>query len=121
MESNLKELYVIVLCGCEGIDSLVYATLDKEDAVNAIKTLKNDITKAIEHQNKVFEEFGSEENEQWNTVWDRMYFNKEITNKEHDDACFKDPDAYCIRKWNGIEFSCVCSELGCSPSKPWLM
>ena len=117
----MKELYVIVRCGYEGIEKLVYPTLSQDDAVNKIKELRKNITDAIEHKNKVLEEFGTGIDENLDTIWDKMLFDKKITYEEYENSNHINPDSYCIRKWSGNEFYCACKELDVEPSEPWLM
>ena len=50
-----------------------------------------------------------------------MYFENTISHEEYENSNHINPDSYCIRKWNGEKFSCVCKELDVEPSQPWLM
>ena len=116
-----NEYYLIIECGCEGIEQLVYPTNNGIDAKNKLKSIREDIAKAKEHMKKVLKEFGEEKDDCFEDAWDKLYYDKKITAEEHDMGCFKNPDAYCIQKWDGKNFICVCGELDCEPSKPWFM
>lgn len=116
----MNEIFIIIQCGHEGIEKLLFATTDKNEAINKVNELKSKILIAIEHKNKILDEFGREEDENCNTYYDRMCMNQEISFEEYDNATFQDPNAYCIQKWDGKEFSCVCNELNCAPDKAWL-
>ena len=55
--------------------------------------------------------------EQFQDAWDRMSIYKkeggtrEITHQEWQMGKYGDPNAYCIQKWDGNKFECVCKEL----------
>jgi len=70
---------------------------------------------------KIIYEFGEEEDENYNTHYDRMYLAKEITHEEYSMAKYDKPDAFCAQKWDGKSFGCACKELNCEPDETWLM
>lgn len=115
----IKEAYLVIEQGYEGIQGLLYLTLNAEEARDKVMELKNSIIKAKEHKAKVLEEFGSEQDENYYTEWDRMCIVHEtIQFEEYDKAEYKNPDDYCVVKWDGTEFSgCRCTEVGCPPSE----
>lgn len=121
MNSDLKEVFVVIRCGYEGIEKLVFATAYGGDAKSKVLELRNDIIKARKHREEVLKEFGDQEDEDLNTIWERMYFDKKISDEEFENSKYREPDSYCVQKWNGNKFSCVCKELGCEPDKSWLM
>lgn len=116
-----SEIFVVIRCGYEGIESLVYACVDEKYASEKVKSLRQDILDARNHREEVLKEFGDQEDENLCDAWDRMYFDKKISGKEHEDSKYREPDSYCVQKWDGKVFSCVCKELGCEPEKSWLM
>lgn len=116
-----SEIFVVIVCGYEGIEKLVFATAYSVAAANKVSELRNDIIQARKHRDEVLKEFGDQEDENLCDAWDRMYFDKKITEKEHSDSKYREPDSYCVQKWDGNKFSCVCKELGCEPEKSWLM
>ena len=119
----MEEIFVIIQCGYEGIDKLVYATLNSTDAINKINELKQNILAAREHRKQVIAELGGDLNDSVNTDtdWDKLLYDNKITRQEYEDACCNDPDQYCIQKWDGETFKCVCQESNCPPSEMWLM
>jgi len=116
----LTEIFVVIKCGYEGIEGLIYATNDASDAVNKVKTLRQEILKAKERMNKILAEHGNEEDENYDNYYDKMLKNKEIEWDEYVKAKYENINAYCVQKWDGKKFSCVCNELGCEPSETWL-
>jgi len=117
----LPTVYVVIKCGYEGIEQLVYATLNAEEVTEKVKTLRDEILSAKSRMNKINEEFGEEEDEDYNTHYDRMQISGEITWEEYSMAKYSNPNAYCAQKWNGKSFGCACKELNCEPDEMWLM
>jgi hypothetical protein len=120
MTNTTSNIFVVIRCGYEGIEKLIYASADGKDASLMVKNLRQDIFNAREHRKKVFEEFGEGVDEEYNDVWDKMYCDKKITEKEWNDS-HTEPDSYCVQKWDGQNFSCACKELDCEPENTWLM
>lgn len=119
---KLTELYVIIQCGYEGIEHLTYATLDKDDAIAKINELRERIVKAKEHRKEVLgENYNEDDFLNDDDAWTLMYYDKKITHEEFNDSLYVESDSYCIQKWDGEKFACVCAELKCSPGKTWYM
>jgi len=95
------EAYLVIETGYEGIESLCWLTVNKEEA----------ITKREEMIDKKFQE----RKEMWEE-WNKDPELKEINHpmKKREDIA----DFFCIQKWDGEEFDCVCRELGVKVSKP---
>ena len=117
----LPTVFVVIKCGYEGIEGLIYATLNADDATQKVKTLRDEILSAKSRMNKINEEFGEDEDEDYTTHYDRMQMNGEITEEEYSMAKYDKPDAFCVQKWDGKSFGCACKELGCEPDEVWLM
>lgn len=124
-KTSTSDFFVVIRCGYEGIEKLVYASADGKDASLKVKNLRQDILNAREHRKKVLEEYGEGVdgncNDIWDKdIWDKMYCDKKITEKEWNDS-HTEPDSYCVQKWDGQQFSCTCKELDCEPENTWLM
>lgn len=119
--SMLPAVFVVIQCGYEGIEGLVYASAEGSNASAKVKTLRAEILNARERMKKILAEHGEEEDEDFNTYYDRMLHKKEIEWEEYNNAKYREPDAYCVQKWDGQKFSCVCKELDCEPEKVWFM
>jgi hypothetical protein len=117
----LPAVFVVIQCGHEGIEGLIYASAEGSDASAKVKTLRAEILNARERMKKILAEHGEDEDEDFNTYYDRMLHKKEIEWEEYNNAKYREPDAYCVQKWGGQKFSCVCKELDCEPEKSWLM
>lgn len=117
----LPAVFVVIQCGHEGIEGLIYASEVGSDASAKVKTLRAEILNARERMKKILAEHGEEMDEDFNTYYDRMLHKKEIEWEEYNNAKYREPDAYCVQKWDGKKFSCVCKELDCEPEKAWLM
>lgn len=120
---NLKimEVFVVIQCGYEGIEGLIYATADGEEASAKVKSLREKILQAQERMKAILAEHGEEEDDEFRNYYDRMLEKDEITWEEYDNAKYNNPDSYCVQKWDGEQFKCVCKELDCEPNKMWLM
>ena len=53
-------------------------------------------------------------------VWDKMYADGEL-NKNYYKNSKKNPDSYCVQKFDGERFDCACDELKCNPTQSWIM
>lgn len=120
-QEKSKTSFLIIECGCEGIEGLLYSTSDEKEASEKIQLLKSKIIKAKEHRDNVLKEFGTDEDEEFQDAWDRMMMDKTIDYEEFSNAKYKDENSYCAQKWDGEKFSCVCQELGCAPNQTWYM
>lgn len=106
----LPAVYVVIKCGYEEIDGLIYATTDGEKAAAKVKFLRADISAAKLEMDKVGEE-----------KWKEMYDNDELDYGKYSMAKFEKEDAYCMQKFDGQRFDCCCKEFGVEPSETWLM
>ena len=93
----MKEAYLIIQTGYEGIEQLNYLT--------SLPTL------AIKRLEQIYEEIDN------NSERDPDGWREEnnFIAKRH--QIQKDKDFYCIQKWNGKKFDCACHLLGVEPSK----
>jgi hypothetical protein len=96
----VKEYYLIIRHGYEGIQEIVYPTDNKDDVILKFNSILENIKIARE-------KYGNYESED---LID-MLLKKEITNKDIDYAKHNNPEDYCIYKWNGEKFGCACEEL----------
>jgi len=90
-----SEFYAVVVCGGEGLDELKYVTLDAEKAVSKLHKFRAKINCAKQRMGEILIEHGFHEDSEFNTHYDRMYFNDEISWEEYSMAKYQDPDAYC--------------------------
>ena len=44
-----------------------------------------------------------------------------IMNKNYYKNSKKNPDSYCVQKFDGERFDCACDELKCNPTQSWIM
>jgi hypothetical protein len=92
----MREAYLIIQTGYEGIESLDFLTTKSALAIQKL----GHIHEKIENDNERDPEWCLDENN--------------FIAKLHSIQGKK--DFYCIQKWNGKKFDCVCSKLGISPS-----
>lgn len=104
----MKEAYLIIKTGFEGIEKLCYLTKNKEEAIRNFKRIKEEEIKEIEKDRKVMNEYWRKEKKL------EMIKEEKLTQEEIQ----KIEDFFCIQKWDGKEFSCACEELGVPPSEP---
>jgi hypothetical protein len=113
------EIYTIIYVGYEGIDDLIYSTINKEDVILKIKSLKEF---ASEKKNK-YNEFVKENSDKTQEEIDDLIDNLIGINNERfmELTDFTDPDRYCVMVFkesiddNG--YTCCCEQLGVNPSK----
>ena len=116
----MKEQFLIIKCGYEGIENLCHLTDDPKDAKNKILSLRKDIT---DKQNEV-KDLGIDidlDGDYWELSEKvaNLYVDEKISREVY--QSFSDnPDQYCVQKWNGKEFECCCKELGVEASETWL-
>lgn len=101
----MKEGFLIIQCGYEGIESLKFLTDKSDDALAELKLIYKDIDERNELRSK--------------------YTEDEIYKLEDDDlydkiAHIEDKNAFCIQRWNGKTFECHCKELGIENKNIWL-
>ncbi len=121
---RMMESYIVIKCGHEGIEKLLYHTGSSQDAVNKVMELRKHISEAKEHRKQVYEASGivpDEDGYYIDDPWAKQLEDKLITSEEYFDAQYGEPDSYCVQKWDGKIFSCACKDLGCEPSEGWLM
>jgi len=84
---GINEPFLIIKVGFEGIDKLAWLAGNPDEAIKEReKAIKRDIAQANKDC-KI-------------TKTKRVFTDKEIS------------DRYCIQKWNGKKFNCVCKDLG---------
>lgn len=84
---GMNEPFLIIKVGFEGIDKLAWLTGNPDDAIKEReKAIKREIAQANKDCKK--------------TKVRRIFTDKEIS------------DRFCIQKWNGKKFNCVCKDLG---------
>jgi hypothetical protein len=125
-------LYLVIRCGYEGIDELVFPTLDAKEASEKVLEIRKKIVELQKRRIEVLERFGKCDDGQYKVdelfqdAWDRMGLpqkeggTREITSEEWYMGRYANPDAYCVRKWDGSKFECVCQELKVEPSEHWV-
>lgn len=106
----MESLYLIIECGHEGIESILFPTQDPEEAKEKVIFLRKSIIEAKAKRHS----FGEDK-------WKEMMNADEITWEEYERGEYGKADSYCAQKWNGQKFVCCCPELGVEPSEPWLM
>lgn len=114
-------IYVVIKAGHEGIEGLLYADTNKLNAIEKVQKLRQVIMHDKAKREAVLQEFGSEEDDDYEDEWDRMLNEGKIEWDEYSNGKYEDPDAICLQMWDGKEFKCVCAELDVAPSKNWLM
>ena len=103
----MKEAYLIIETGYEGIESLLWLTETKEAAIEKVKEFREKaITDKIQ-QRKDMNKFWRKENKP------KLCEPEELTDEEKQNL----QDFICVQKWNGKKFACVCGDLGVKPSK----
>lgn len=111
-QQDKKNINVIVYCGYEGIEELVFASNNEEEIVNKMMELKS---KAISNKTEA-DKYTSEQKYEMLMSEDEAMIKKFTkTFNLHDD-----PDRYCVMTFNDGKFACSCKELGVSPEKPWI-
>ena len=107
-----KNIHVIVYCGYEGIDELVFASVDVEDVKRKIKELRTaaDLqkTEAAKYTEDQEEEMEESEDPEVLKEYSRIFLGK------------KDANRYCVMTYDGKSFECTCNELDVSPDDVWL-
>jgi hypothetical protein len=107
-----KNIHVIVYCGYEGIDELVFATVDGEEAKQKIKELRlaadNRAVEAAKYTDDEQEEMLESEDPEVRREYHRIFSGQ------------KDSDRYCVMTYDGTSFECTCNELDVPPKEAWL-
>lgn len=114
-----KSINVIIYCGYEGIEELVFASDDEEETRKKIMELKEEAKLAAVEASKYSED---QKYEMMNSLLDgddeESMKRSEEYNKIFNSR--QDPDRYCVMTYDGKEFKCNCNELGVSPKETWL-
>jgi hypothetical protein len=95
----MNEAYLIIQTGYEGIESLDFLTVKADLAIEKLKQIHTQI--------EVENERGSDTH-YWSDTNNFIQMLHRIQGLK---------DFYCIQKWDGENFDCVCSKLGQGPSK----
>lgn len=94
----MKEFYLIIKTGCEGIERIAYPAETAKEAVRKFKeTREKDYQKERAFEKKMMKECKEK---------GRLYHTRQRVY-----------DYWCIMKWDGKNFECVCNQLGVSPSQ----
>ena len=115
---TMKEQFLIIKCGYEGIEDLCYLTNDSKDVIYKILSLRKDIQ---DNRDKVKDFDIDLDGDEWEVKEkiSELYVDEKISYEVY--SSFSDnPDQYCVQKWNGKEFNCCCKELGVEASETWL-
>jgi hypothetical protein len=103
----MKETYLIIETGCEGIESLLWLAETKEEAIEKVKDYREKIIEEkIQHRKKMNEWWRKENSPE-------LCESEELTDEEKQNL----RDFICVQKWNGKRFACACGELHVNPSK----
>lgn len=106
-----KNIHVIIYCGFEGIEELIFASTNEQEAINKLIELRT-------AANEIKEESSQYTEDQKDEMLDSE--DPETKAKARRILFGKDPDAYCIMSFDGDKFKCSCQELGVAPNKSWL-
>ena len=116
----MSEIYVVVECGYEGIEKLLYASPDKEAAAKYVHDKRAKVLELRERRKGVLAAAGQSESEDLDEdAWDKALFEKQITHEEWKMGKYTDPDAYCAQVYAGEKFECCCKEIGVAADKNW--
>jgi hypothetical protein len=104
-----KIINLIIYCGWEGIEELVYASTSIEDTKRKLLELRTeaDIVKVEASTYDTEEKQDALEESDMRKYADLFIHNKEA-------------DMYCVQSFKDGKFSCTCSEFGMAPNKQWL-
>ena len=103
----MKEAYLIIETGYEGIESLLWLTDSQEEAIEKVKEFRERAIEDKIQQRKDMNELWRKENAPG------LCESEELTEEEKQHI----RDFICVQKWNGKQFACVCGDLGVNPSK----
>ena len=112
-----NEAYLLIQCGYEGIEGLLHLSESKEEVISKINELRAEIKRVNYKIAELTKEFDVE-NIRELEIEDLVKAGKITWEESH--LSYTEADSYCIMKWDGKEFKCVCSELGVSPEQSWL-
>ena len=109
--ADKKDIHVIIYCGYEGIEKLVFASTDVKETVNKILELKSGA-----NINRLEAEKYSEEQRE------EMLDSDDVKIMAEYDRIFNgdnDPDRYCVMTFKDGKFTCACTDLGVPPKESW--
>lgn len=89
----MKDVYLIMKVGCEGIEELNYLTDDSKDAKKKLRKLRKEM---MDEKRKT-----KAEDRKKGELLDRRFY-----------EFIYNTDLYCVQKWDGKEFKCACQDLG---------
>jgi len=89
----MKDIFLVIETGYEGIEQLCWLTDSPKEAIKKLKFFRR---KEWKKRKRIYKGRPKILQPKRRYVW----------------------DFFCIQKWDGKEFKCVCSELGVSPSEP---
>ena len=114
----MKKAYLLIKCGYEGIEDLIYLTTDRDIIVEKITKIRDKINKNKENFEKIINELGLDKED--DEAIQKAMLNNDVKYKKYRSYMYENPDQYCIRYWNGKNFSCHCKELDVKPTETWL-
>lgn len=120
---KMRKEYLLIKCGYEGIDGLLFLTDDPELAKSKIVEFRQ---KVVDAKMKVINAAKANGITTDGIEFrDVKYMLEEKIGMEqscefYSDELYDEEDQYCINVWNGEEFKCCCKELGVEPKKMWL-
>lgn len=104
-----KIINLIIYCGWEGIEELVFASTNVEDTKKKLLELraKADLVKEEASQYDTEEKQDELEEKDMNKYADLFIHNKNA-------------DQYCVQSFKEGKFSCTCAEFNAAPKENWL-
>ena len=132
-ETRGAKTYVVIVTGYEGIDQLVWAGMDHEEAVRRVLALRDRIAKAVARYKELQEPVNrlcdavaeapdqEEATRLWNEADQRMFETMEAEfGKAWTDVAYGTSDHVCVQVYEPEKDAvrCCCGELGVGPSKP---
>lgn len=92
----MTDIYIVIRCGCEGIERLCWGGTDATIAADRVVELRSIAKPTSSYQ------------ERYKPDWD----------SDHD----YDPDSICVQRFRegDNEFKCVCKELQVATEEPWM-
>ena len=119
----MDEIFVIIKCGYEGIDGLIFASVKTDDTINKLKDLRQNILDAKLRYKLLVKENGlknDDDDDDFDDNIDKLLKDDKLSFEDWQ-LITTNPDRYCIQKWDGTNFKCFCDELKMNPSENWLM
>lgn len=125
----MSEIYIIVYCGYERIENVLWGTTDREEAVvkmQKIKSVVENFEKRLEMECSVSPDEGYlEQIERQNEWWRKIEIEGENALESLGIRRVEDivPSRYCVMSFKEGDscFKCCCRELGFGLKEPFLM